>query len=47
MFRAAYRVTGNDRTLKTSWQTVFVRLLRARPDAAAMGNVEGIYGAQP
>jgi len=41
VFRAAYRVTGNASDAEDVLQTVFMRLLRRQPDAAAVGNMEG------
>ena len=41
VFRAAYRVTGNASDAEDVLQTVFMRLLRRAPDAAAVGNMEG------
>jgi RNA polymerase sigma-70 factor (ECF subfamily) len=40
VFRAAYRVTGNASDAEDVLQTVFMRLLRRRPDAEAVGNME-------
>jgi RNA polymerase sigma-70 factor (ECF subfamily) len=41
VFRAAYRVTGNASDAEDVLQTVFMRLLRRQPDAAAVGHMEG------
>ena len=40
VFRAAYRVTGNASDAEDVLQTVFMRLLRRPPEAAAVGNME-------
>ena len=40
VFRAAYRVTGNSSDAEDVLQTVFMRLLRRRPDAETVGNME-------
>jgi RNA polymerase sigma-70 factor (ECF subfamily) len=41
VFRAAYRVTGNESDAEDVLQTVFMRLLRRPPEAEAVGNMEG------
>src|ERR1019366_72447 len=39
--RAAYRVTGNASDAEDALQPVYMRLLRRRADADAVGNMEG------
>ncbi len=41
VYRAACRVTGNAGDAEDVMQTVFLRLLRRQPDAAAVANMEG------
>ncbi len=41
VLRAAYRITGNASDAEDVLQTVFLRLARRQPEAAAMGNAAG------